>query len=68
MKNKNNIEAEIRNPQNYFPIPMQNVRIEKMKEAKKKLPHLKLIDISDLQTHSYAISPCYKYISRIGLK
>ncbi len=63
--NKNKIEEILKNPDNNFPIPLQNIIVENMKVVKKQLPYKKFIDIKDLQTLAYPINSIYKPISKI---
>ncbi|CAN5595020.1 hypothetical protein BH11BAC2_BH11BAC2_25060 [soil metagenome] len=58
-------EDDLRNPENRFSIPMQNIHVQELEKLKSSIPHVKIVISKELQTDAYALSPFYKPISRI---
>jgi hypothetical protein len=58
------ISNYLKDPNNYLSIPMQKIVVSNLTATNDELPHIKLIEIKDLQTKSYPIEAFYKPISK----
>jgi len=64
-KNIDEIEYILRNTQNKFPIPLQNIIVEDINTISKYLPKVKLIEMDNFKTITYSIQAFYKPICQI---
>lgn len=66
-KKKIDLEKLLRNKENEFSIPLQNVIVTDLAQDVKaeNFPSVKSIDVKDFQTRSYSVRTLYKPISKL---